>query len=125
MVEQRNAAPEQDVHQVDMYLVEEPCFDALLHDARGTHADVLVACDRLRLLYGAFESVRDERERRSFVDLLLWDRAAEDKDRYVQGVFATPPVGEDVAEIADASPNPEDREGARLCDRSPSASEPG
>src|SRR3954469_2213818 len=94
MVEQRNAAPEQDVHQVHMDLVEEPCFDALLHDARGTHADVLVACDRLRLLYGAFESVRDERKRRSFVDPLLWDRAAENKDRYVQRVFATPSVGE-------------------------------
>src|SRR5438876_12351229 len=56
-----------------MYLVEEPCFEALLHDARGTHADVVVACDRLCLLYGAFESVRDERERRSFVDPVLWD----------------------------------------------------
>src|SRR5436190_16562395 len=77
-----------------MYLVEEPSLDALLHDARGTHADVLVACDRLRLLYGAFESVRDERKRGSFVDPLLWDRAAENKDRHVQRVFATPPVGE-------------------------------
>src|SRR6266487_3229674 len=77
-----------------MYLVEESCFDALLHDARGTHTDVLVACDRLRLLYGAFESVRDERERRSFVVPVLWDRAGENEDRYVQRVFATPPIGE-------------------------------
>src|SRR2546423_1447761 len=82
------------MYQVRVYLVEEPSLDALLHDARGTHADVLVACDRLRLLYGAFESVRDERKRGSFVDPLLWDRAAENKDRHVQRVFATPPVGE-------------------------------
>ena len=52
------------MYQVHVYLVEEPGFDALLHDARGTDADVLVACDGLRLLDGAFESVRDEREGR-------------------------------------------------------------
>src|SRR4249919_2831806 len=94
MVEQRDTAPEKDVYQVEVYLIEEPSLDALLHDARGTHPYVLVACDRLRLLYGAFESVRDERERRSFVNPLLWDRAAENKDRHVQRVFATPPVGD-------------------------------
>src|SRR5215218_7319536 len=44
---------------------------ALLHEARADHADVLVACDRFRLLYGAFETVRDERERRSFGNPLL------------------------------------------------------
>ena len=66
----------------------------MLHDARGTHADVLVAGERLRLLNRAFESVRDERERRSFVDPVLYDRAANNKDRYVQRMFATPAVGE-------------------------------
>jgi len=60
------------VYQVYVYLIEEPGLDALLHDARGTHADVLVTCNRLRLVQGAFESVGDERERRSFVDPVLW-----------------------------------------------------
>ena len=76
-----------------MYLVEEPSLDALLHDAGRTHTDALVAGHGLRLLDGAFESVRDERKRGSFVDPLLWDRAAENKDRHVQRVFATPPRG--------------------------------
>ena len=57
-------------------------------------ADVLVTCDRFRLRYGAFEAVPDERKRRSFVDPLLWNRVGKNKDRYVQGVSATPPVGE-------------------------------
>ena len=58
-VEQSDAAPEQDGHQVDVDLVQESRSDALLHDARGTHADVLVARDRLRLLQGAFQAVGD------------------------------------------------------------------
>src|SRR5215211_7303014 len=94
VVEQADAAAEQDGYQVDVDLVEESRPDALLHDARGAHADVLVAGDRFRLLEGAFQAVGDEGERRSFVDPLLWDRAANNKDRYVQGVFATPPIGE-------------------------------
>src|SRR5438045_256830 len=94
MVEQGNAAPEQNGYQIYVDLVEEPSFDALLHDARSTHADVLVAGDRPRLLYGAFEPIRDERERRSFVDPVLWDRAGNNKDRHVQGVFAAPPIRE-------------------------------
>jgi hypothetical protein len=81
------------VYQVYVYLIEEPGLYALLHDARGTHADVLVTCNRLRLVQGAFESVGDERERRSFVDPVLWNRSGNNKDRYVQGVFATPPMG--------------------------------
>ena len=83
VVEQPDAVPEQDRHQVDVYLVEEPRSDALLHEARADHADVLVACDRFRLLYGAFEAVRDERERRSFGNLLLWACTGNNKDRYV------------------------------------------
>src|ERR671921_2850037 len=94
VVEQPDAVPEQDRHQVDVYLVEESRSDALLHEARADHADVLVACDRFRLLYGTFEAVRDERERRSFGNPLLWDRMGNNKDRYVQGVSATPPIGE-------------------------------
>ena len=52
VVEQCNAAPEQDGHQVDVDLVEESRFDALLHEARGAYADVLVTGDRLRLREG-------------------------------------------------------------------------
>ena len=63
VVEQSDAAPEQDGHQVDVELVQESRSDALLHDARGAHADVLVAGDRLGLLQGALESVGDEPER--------------------------------------------------------------
>jgi hypothetical protein len=48
VVEQSDAAPEQDGHQVDLYLVQESRSDALLHDARGAHADVLIAGDRFR-----------------------------------------------------------------------------
>src|SRR5512132_1532979 len=62
VVEQGDAAPEQDGHQVEVDLVQEPRSEALLHDAGGAHADVLVAGDRLRLLQGAFEAVGDERE---------------------------------------------------------------
>src|SRR6266516_8066586 len=74
VVEQADAAPEQDGHQVDVDLVEESRSDALLHDARGAHADVLVASDRFGLREGALQSVGDERERRSFIDPLWWDR---------------------------------------------------
>jgi hypothetical protein len=83
VVEQPDAVPEQDRHQVDVYLVEESRSDTLLHEARADHADVLVACYRFRLLYGAFEAVRNERERRSFGNQLLWDRMGNNKDRYV------------------------------------------
>jgi hypothetical protein len=48
VVEQSHAAAERDGHQVQVDLVQESRADALLHDARGAHADVLVAGDRLR-----------------------------------------------------------------------------
>jgi hypothetical protein len=41
-------------------LVQESRSDALLHDAGGAHADVLVPGDRFGLLEGAFESVGDD-----------------------------------------------------------------
>jgi nucleotide-binding universal stress UspA family protein len=63
VVEQADAAAEQHGYQVDVDLVEESRSDALLHDAGGAHADVLVAGDRFGLLEGAFESVGDEGER--------------------------------------------------------------
>src|SRR5512133_3535777 len=94
VVEQSDAAPEQDGHQIDVDLVQESRSEALLHDARSAHADVLVAGDRFGLLEGALESVGDERERRPFVDPRWWDRAGHYKDRHIQGVFATPPMGE-------------------------------
>jgi hypothetical protein len=63
VVQQPDAVPEQDGHQVYVYLVEESRPDALLHDARADHADVLLTRDRFRLFYGAFGAVRDEGER--------------------------------------------------------------
>jgi hypothetical protein len=71
VVEQSDAAPEQNGHQVDVELVQESRADALLHDARGAHADILIAGDRFRLLQGAFQAVGDKRERRSFIDPTL------------------------------------------------------
>ena len=68
-----------------MYLVEESRPDALLRDAGGAHGDVLVARGRFRLLYGAFDAVRDERERRSFVNPSLRDAMGNDKGRHAQG----------------------------------------
>ena len=62
MVEPPDASSEQDGHQVYVYLVEESRSEAMLHAARADPADVLVGCDRFRLLYGAFEAVRDERK---------------------------------------------------------------
>src|SRR5215213_9789886 len=94
MVEQPNSPSEQDRHQVYVYLVEESHPDALLRDARSAHGDVLVACDRFRLRYGAFDAVCDERERRSFVDPFLWDRMGDDKGGDAQGGSASPPVGD-------------------------------
>src|SRR4029450_5278459 len=90
VVEQADAAPEQDGYQVDVDLVQESRSDALLHDAGGAQADVLVAGHPLGLPEGAFEAVGDEGERRSFIDPRWWDRAADHKDRDIQGVFATP-----------------------------------
>jgi hypothetical protein len=63
VVEQADAAPEQDGDQVEVELVQESRSDALLHDAGGAHADVLVPGDRSGLLQGAFESVGDDGER--------------------------------------------------------------
>ncbi len=53
VVEQSDAVPEQDGHQVYVYLVKKSRPDALLRDAGGAHGDVLLARDRFRLLDGA------------------------------------------------------------------------
>src|SRR5512132_3927508 len=45
VVEQSDAAPEQDGHQVEVDLVQEFRSEALLHDTGGAHADILVAGD--------------------------------------------------------------------------------
>jgi hypothetical protein len=63
VIEQADAAPEQHRHQVEVELVQESRSEALLHDAGGAHADVLVPGDRSGLLQGAFESVGDKGER--------------------------------------------------------------
>jgi hypothetical protein len=92
MLEQSNAVPEQDGHQVYVYLVKKSGPDALLRDTGGAHSDVLVACDRSRLLYGAFDTVRDEGERRSFVDPFLWNGMGDDEGRYAQGGLPPHPL---------------------------------
>jgi hypothetical protein len=50
----------------EVYFVEESRSDALLHEVRTDHTDVLVASSRLRLRHGAFEAFANERKRRSF-----------------------------------------------------------
>jgi hypothetical protein len=60
VVEQADAASEQDGHQVDVDLVQEPRPEALLHDAGGAHAHVLIAGNRFGLLEGAFQAVGDD-----------------------------------------------------------------
>src|SRR5919112_2455391 len=94
VLEQPDAVPEQDGHQVNVYLVEKAGPDALLHDARGAYGDVLLARGRSRLLYGALDAVRDERERRPLVDPFLRNGVGEDEGGYPQGGAATPPVGD-------------------------------
>ena len=63
MVEQSHAVPQQNGYQINVYLFKKSRSDALLHDTSGAHTDVLlVARERFRLLYGAFDAVSDERE---------------------------------------------------------------
>ena len=59
MVEQSDAVPKQDGHQVYVYLVEESRSDALLHDARGAHAVVrgVVVDDEEREIGGNVVSI--------------------------------------------------------------------
>ncbi len=92
VVEQPDALSKQDGYQVYVYLVKKSRPNALLHDAGGGHGDVLLARDRFRLLDGAFDSVRDERERRSFVDPFLGDRVGDDEGGYAQGGLPPHPL---------------------------------
>src|SRR4051794_3928661 len=101
LVEQPDAVPEEDRHQIEVYLVEKSRSDALLYQARTDHADIVVTGDRFRLRYRAFEAVRDECKRRSFVNPLLRNRMGKNKDRYPQRMSATPSVGE-----VEGSPSP-------------------
>src|SRR3954447_5554145 len=77
-----------------MYLVEKSRSDALLHQVRTDHADVLVTCDRFRLHYSVFEAVPDKRKRRSFINPLLRNRMSKNKDRHAQRMSTTPSMGE-------------------------------
>ena len=63
VVEISDTLSEQDGHQVDAYFVNQPGLDALLHNIRAVYRDILVAGDRSGLFNGAFNAVRDERER--------------------------------------------------------------
>src|SRR5215207_1182069 len=94
MLEQSDTPSEQDGHQIDVYLVEQSGLNALLGHASGTYGGVLVPRYRSCLLDGALNAVRDERERRSFVDPFLGYRVGDDEGRYAQGGPTTPPVGD-------------------------------
>src|SRR5215218_1849469 len=67
---------------------------ALMHCCTMLAAPTPTSLSPATALEGAFEAVGDERERRSFVDPVLWDRAANNKDRDIQRVVAIPPMGE-------------------------------
>src|SRR5215216_630965 len=94
MLEQSNTPSEQDGHKIYVYLVKNSCPEALLHDARRPHRHVLLTRNRFRLLHGALDTLRDERERRSFVDPFLWDRMGDDEGGDAQEGSASPPVGD-------------------------------
>src|SRR5215213_8266597 len=94
MLEQSDTPSEQDGHQIDVYLVKKFGPYALLRDASSAYGDVLVLRDRFRLLDGALDAVRDERQRRSFVEPFLGDRVGDDEGRYTQGGSAAPPMGD-------------------------------
>src|SRR3954471_21942602 len=92
MLEQPDAVPEKGGHQVYHYLIKEARPDALLYDAGSHHGDVLLGGYRFRLPHGAFDTVRNELERRSCVDPFLRDRVGDDESGYAQGRSATPPA---------------------------------
>src|SRR5215216_6540017 len=92
MLEQSNTPSEQDGHKIYVYLVKNSCPEALLHDARRPHRHVLLTRNRFRLLHGALDTLRDERERRSLVDPFLWDRMGDDEGRYAQGGLPPHPL---------------------------------
>src|SRR3954466_11159957 len=90
LVEQPDAIPKQDRHKIEVYLVKKSRSEALLHQVRTDHADVLFTRGRFRLRYSAFEAIRNERKRRPFVNPLLRDRMGKHKDRYAQRMSAAP-----------------------------------
>src|SRR5215210_1251316 len=92
MLEQSDSPSEQDGHQVDVYLVKQSGSYALLRDTSGAYSDVLVLCDRSCLLDGALDTVRNEGERRSFVDPFSGDRVGDNEGRYALGGSATPTI---------------------------------
>src|SRR5215207_9826910 len=94
VVEEPDAIPEQDWHEVYVYLVKNSCPYALLRDTSGAHSDVLVARRLFRLLDGALDAFGDERVRRPLIDPVLWHRMGDDEARYAQRRFSTPPVGD-------------------------------
>src|SRR5215204_1061531 len=92
MVEQPYTPSEKDRHKVDGDFVEKSGPQTLLHDARGAYGDALVARYGLRLFDRALDAIRDERERRSFVNPFLWDRVGDDEGGNAKGRITTPPV---------------------------------
>ena len=94
VVEKSDTVTQQDGHQIDTYFVNQSGPDALLRNIRAVYNDVLVTCDCFCLFNGALDAVRDEGEGRSCLDPFLGDGMSHHKDRDVQGMSATPPMGE-------------------------------
>jgi hypothetical protein len=64
MIEQSDTFTEQYGHKVNHHLIDKSGFDALLRHICAAHEiDVLLARRLLSLLYGALDTVGDERER--------------------------------------------------------------
>ena len=94
VVEQSDTSTKKEGHQVNIYFVKNSGFEALLGNTSGTYSDILVPCDSFCLFNGAFNAIRDERERRSFLDPFLWDCMGNDKMRYTERGFAAPRTGD-------------------------------
>src|SRR5215207_6164933 len=71
VVEQSDTCTEQDRRKIDVNFVKQARFDALLRDTRARYGNILVPCGLLCLTNGAFNTIGDEGERRSFLEPFL------------------------------------------------------
>src|SRR5215216_1979530 len=67
VIEQAHTSTEQDGRHVDMYFINQPCFDGLLQDTGCGYYDVFISCGFLRLTDRAFNAIADKGERRTFL----------------------------------------------------------
>ena len=94
VVEQSDTVTQQDGREIDVDFVEQPGLDALLCDTRAAYGDIRAPCCFLCLANGAFNTVGDEGERRSFLEPLLWGGMRDDKTRSTSWGVATPRMGD-------------------------------